>query len=222
MVTSAFSPETTLEAGTRATGEGGSKGRVTCIQLTSRPLVPPPSRDNMDTPASNTEAPPTPSPAPPQIPSASTTATTPAPAPAVASAPIKKQYNKRVNKVYSHTCKHLIKATDEHAQKKVEGLLAYTTAFVPGTYNVKIPAGDYLQKERNADVARQMSLDRAKREEEELSSKISAAGDGEREVRDIILSMANVTRALIESTEPSFQDPRHSSRITQSSFRTCI
>ncbi|KIR26869.1 nuclear protein [Cryptococcus deuterogattii 99/473] len=117
----------------------------------------------MDTPASNTEAPPTPSPAPPQIPSASTTATTPAPAPAVASAPIKKQYNKRVNK------------------KKVEGLLAYTTAFVPGTYNVKIPAGDYLQKERNADVARQMSLDRAKREEEELSSKISAAGDGERE-----------------------------------------
>lgn len=177
----------------------------------------------MDTPASNTEAPPTPSPAPPQIPSASTTATTPAPAPAVASAPIKKQYNKRVNKVYFHTCKHLItKATDEHTQKKVEGLLAYTTAFVPGTYNVKIPAGDYLQKERNADVARQMSLDRAKREEEELSSKISAAGDGEREVRDIILCMANATRALIESTEPSFQDPRHSSRITQSSFRTCI
>lgn len=58
--------------------------------------------------------------------------------------------------------------------------MAYTTAFVPGTYNVKIPAGDYLQKERNADVARQMSLDRAKRGEEELSSKIS---DGEREVR---------------------------------------
>ncbi|OWZ65573.1 hypothetical protein AYX14_01119 [Cryptococcus neoformans] len=117
----------------------------------------------MDTPASNTEAPPTPSPAPPQIPSASITTTTSAPAPAVASAPTKKQYNKRVNK------------------KKVEGLLAYTTAFVPGTYNVKIPAGDYLQKERNADVARQISLDKARREEEELSSKIPAAGDGERE-----------------------------------------
>lgn len=67
-----------------------------------------------------------------------------------------------------------------------------------------------------------MSLEKARREEEGLSSKIPTAGDGEREVGDITFCMANATRALIESTEPSFQDPRHSSRIAQPSFRTCI
>ncbi|WWC69531.1 uncharacterized protein I206_103473 [Kwoniella pini CBS 10737] len=56
------------------------------------------------------------------------------------------------------------------SKPKVEGLMAYTSAFVPGTYNIKIPAGDYLQKERNVDVARQMSLARAKQEKAEIDA----------------------------------------------------
>ncbi|WVR05120.1 hypothetical protein IAU60_002132 [Kwoniella sp. DSM 27419] len=46
--------------------------------------------------------------------------------------------------------------------KKIEGQMAYTSAFVPGMYNIKIPAGDFLTKERNLDVARQMSQAKAK------------------------------------------------------------
>nr|XP_031862869.1 uncharacterized protein CI109_001881 [Kwoniella shandongensis]KAA5529941.1 hypothetical protein CI109_001881 [Kwoniella shandongensis] len=49
-------------------------------------------------------------------------------------------------------------------KKKTEGMMAYTTAFVPMGINIKIPAGDYLTKERNVDVARQLSLARAKQE----------------------------------------------------------
>ncbi|WVQ70170.1 uncharacterized protein L199_008395 [Kwoniella botswanensis] len=63
------------------------------------------------------------------------------------------------------------------SKAKVEGLMAYTSAFVPGMYNIKIPAGDYLQKERNVDVARQISVARAKQEkvdiEEEKQRKIA-------------------------------------------------
>ncbi|WVW83184.1 hypothetical protein I302_105202 [Kwoniella bestiolae CBS 10118] len=54
------------------------------------------------------------------------------------------------------------------SKAKVEGLMAYTSAFVPGMYNIKIPAGDYLQKERNIDVARQLSVARAKQEKAEI------------------------------------------------------
>ncbi|WVF72264.1 hypothetical protein IAT40_007076 [Kwoniella sp. CBS 6097] len=48
--------------------------------------------------------------------------------------------------------------------KKVEGQMAYTSAFVPGMYNIKIPAGDFLTKERNLDVIRQQSQAKAKQE----------------------------------------------------------
>ncbi|KAL7422269.1 Actin-like protein arp8 [Cryptotrichosporon argae] len=47
---------------------------------------------------------------------------------------------------------------------KAENLLAYTTAFVPGLYNMKNPAGDYVQKESNLEVARQVSQARAQAE----------------------------------------------------------
>ncbi|WVQ71591.1 hypothetical protein IAR50_001131 [Cryptococcus sp. DSM 104548] len=107
----------------------------------------------------------TPSPAPQLPPSPvppMTLAPTPlpiAPAPvASTSAPAPKKYQKKPK------------------QKKIDGLLAYTTSFVPGTYNVKIPAGDYLQKERNVDVARQISTERAKREQEEAKAQREEAG----------------------------------------------
>ncbi|WWC61199.1 uncharacterized protein I303_103779 [Kwoniella dejecticola CBS 10117] len=79
------------------------------------------------------------------------------------------------------------------SKPKVEGLMAYTSAFVPGTYNIKIPAGDYLQKERNLDVARQMSLARAKQEK--------ADSEAEREKR------------LAEGQEPEEIHPLHHTLI---------
>ncbi|WWC90112.1 uncharacterized protein L201_005045 [Kwoniella dendrophila CBS 6074] len=60
------------------------------------------------------------------------------------------------------------RAYTKKSKQKVEGLMAYTSAFVPGMYNIKIPAGDYLQKERNIDVARQMSLAKLKKEKTDL------------------------------------------------------
>nr|ODN81213.1 nuclear protein [Cryptococcus depauperatus CBS 7841] len=92
------------------------------------------------------EAPPTPSPAP-QLAKIQSTVAPSASSPVPVASVQKKQYAKRNKKV-------------------VEGMLSYTTAFVPGTLNVRNPAGSYLQKETNVDVARQMSLERAKREGE--------------------------------------------------------
>ncbi|TYJ51189.1 hypothetical protein B9479_008256 [Cryptococcus floricola] len=60
--------------------------------------------------------------------------------------------------------------------KKIDGLLSYATSFIPGTYNVKIPAGDYLQKETNVDVATQISVERAKRAQEEEKAQREEAG----------------------------------------------
>ncbi|WVQ78037.1 hypothetical protein IAT38_000118 [Cryptococcus sp. DSM 104549] len=75
-----------------------------------------------------------------------------------------------------------------NSKKKIDGLLTYTTAFVPGTYNVKIPAGDYLQKERNVDVARQMSLARAKKAaEEEAEAANGQAVDQENPLSKILV-----------------------------------
>ncbi|ODN84742.1 hypothetical protein L202_00622 [Cryptococcus amylolentus CBS 6039] len=122
------------------------------------------SRAAMDSAAPPGVPPATPSPAPQLAPSPAppTSAPTPlpiAPAPAAStSAPAPKRYQKKPK------------------QKKIDGLLAYTTSFVPGTYNVKIPAGDYLQKERNVDVARHISLERAKREQEEEKAQREEAG----------------------------------------------
>lgn len=51
--------------------------------------------------------------------------------------------------------------------QKTDGITSYTTAFVPGLYNVKNPAGDFLQKESNIEVRRQVILARRAKEKEE-------------------------------------------------------
>ncbi|ORY33761.1 putative nuclear actin-related protein [Naematelia encephala] len=62
--------------------------------------------------------------------------------------------------------------------KKIDGLLAYTAAHVPGLYNVRNPAGDFLQKESNVEVARQISV--AKRDMERRG----AAEERQRSIED--------------------------------------
>lgn len=54
--------------------------------------------------------------------------------------------------------------------QKTEGITSYTTAFVPGLYNVKNPAGDFLQKESNIEVRRQVILARRAKEKEEAEA----------------------------------------------------
>ncbi|EIW69617.1 hypothetical protein TREMEDRAFT_62486 [Tremella mesenterica DSM 1558] len=64
-------------------------------------------------------------------------------------------------------------------QKHADRLIAYTSAFVPGMYNVKNPAGEYVQREINLDVARQVSQARKRRkkaEEEEEKQRLQAEG----------------------------------------------
>lgn len=55
--------------------------------------------------------------------------------------------------------------------QKTEGITSYTTAFVPGLYNVKNPAGDFLQKESNIEVRRQVILARRARDTSEKEAK---------------------------------------------------
>ncbi|WRT67065.1 uncharacterized protein IL334_004031 [Kwoniella shivajii] len=70
---------------------------------------------------------------------------------------------------------------NKKSKQKTEGLMAYTSAFVPGMYNIKIPAGDYLQKERNIDVARNLSVAKGKQEkidaEEERQQQIAEGNE---------------------------------------------
>ncbi|WVQ98665.1 hypothetical protein IAU59_005796 [Kwoniella sp. CBS 9459] len=68
-----------------------------------------------------------------------------------AAAPIKRTYTKKT-------------------KQKIEGQMAYTSAFVPGMYNIKIPAGDFLTKERNLDVIRQLSQAKAKQEKADVEA----------------------------------------------------
>ncbi|KAK8869874.1 hypothetical protein IAR55_000442 [Kwoniella newhampshirensis] len=67
-------------------------------------------------------------------------------------------------------------------KKKTEGMMAYTAAFVPMGINIKIPAGDYLTKERNVDVARQLSLARSKQEKQAVEEEIQRLVEEGKEV----------------------------------------
>lgn len=43
-------------------------------------------------------------------------------------------------------------------QKKHDHVMAYTSAYVPSTVNIKNPAGDFMQRDNNVDVTRQVAL----------------------------------------------------------------
>ncbi|BEI91665.1 uncharacterized protein CcaverHIS019_0404850 [Cutaneotrichosporon cavernicola] len=69
------------------------------------------------------------------------------------------------------------------AKPKAEHTTAYTTAFVPSLFNIRNPVGDFLQKESNVEVRRQIVLARRKEQEAE-KEKVKddeAKGDGEGE-----------------------------------------
>ncbi|OCF41209.1 hypothetical protein I317_04955 [Kwoniella heveanensis CBS 569] len=69
--------------------------------------------------------------------------------------------------------------------KKIEGQMAYTSAFVPGMYNIKIPAGDFLTKERNLDVIRQLSQAKAKQEKVDAEAERERLAGEEDEVSEL-------------------------------------
>ncbi|KAK4688229.1 actin-related protein 8, partial [Tremellales sp. Uapishka_1] len=57
--------------------------------------------------------------------------------------------------------------------KKIDQLTSATLAFVPGLYHIKNPAGDFVQREYNIEVARQRSLLKLKNQEDRRMEEIS-------------------------------------------------
>jgi hypothetical protein len=90
-------------------------------------------------------------------------------------------------------------------------------------FNIKNPAGDYVQHERNLEVFRQTSQAKAKREKELLAEeKMKAASqEGAPEVPDVS-PMSSVNWIWLmkgSSTKPYYH---HTPRITKSTYRKSI